>query len=321
MTVRTWGQHPVDIGLEFQAAGLSRNARTLYLMLPMTSRILPCGLLEITERRWATECALTLAEVEEALRELATTERASSGTTWLVIDWDTVELLIPTHLRDDGNLRNPKRRKGVETSIDKITSPALRAAALERLHAHPDWTSDDPPPAGPDRANDCPIDQPIHRAMDSPESSIPDPESSSSSSTDGLHTPAPPSDDDDQANQLTTDRARAACELIGARDYERAVTDGVAIRHHPSYLEACKDRALRAWLGDATLTAERWPDLDPAGIADHVDPSHTPGTNPGPDPPAHVPLDEHVVAGHVTEVNGAIVVDLAAARAAAEARP
>ena len=171
MTVRKWGQHPVDIGLEFQAAGLSRNARTLFLMLPMTSRILSCGLLEITERRWATECALTIAEVEEALHELASTERASSGYTWVVIDWDTVEMLIPTHLRDDGAL-NSKHRKGVLSSLDKIASPALRAVADARVAAHPAFAGQDPPPAGPDRptdrASDCPIDGPNDRPMDSP---------------------------------------------------------------------------------------------------------------------------------------------------------
>jgi len=118
---------------EFTA--LDARAQQLYcLLISYHSRNL-AGVLPLTLKRWAGSTRdATVDNITEALQQLA-----KAG--FIVVDWDTEEVLIRTYVRNDEVHRQPNLMKAARKFALQIESPALRralSAELMRLPEHKD---------------------------------------------------------------------------------------------------------------------------------------------------------------------------------------
>jgi hypothetical protein len=116
-------------------------------------------------------------------------------------------------------------------------------------------------------------------------------EPSSQSSVTATGDPDDRRDDDDrwpEANE-TDGRVQAAARILGQRDHDAVIADlGTAhVRVPKRHLAGCVDRWLAS--GDLADLAERYPDLTPEQLADHLDPD----TNPWLAAAGAVPADHH----------------------------
>lgn len=110
---------------------LDRAHQGMYFFLLSQPNLNHAGLLPLTLRKWAA-CAAgdTPASVEAALRHLA--ERR-----YVVIDWDTEELLVRTLVRNDGIWKQPKVMLAMVAAAGEIESLTLRRALLNELDRLP----------------------------------------------------------------------------------------------------------------------------------------------------------------------------------------
>lgn len=300
MTARRYGRLTVTIGSEMADAGLSANARLLYMSLECQPKMSACGLLEMQDRRWARDTGLARDELDAALAELDT-----AG--WVLVDHDTFEVLSTRHVRDDIQLSNPKIVAGVWNAIDRIESTRLRQAAIEAL-------PDDFPPRSGNRSGN-PSTEPLPDDRPDPCHLLPDTSSSSRTPSDATHLPGDDLVDDDDHTSNPDDptaRAHIACELIGDHDYERALADGQAPRARTKYRAACRTQARSTWLTTATRLAEDEPAWTPADIAQHLTATQLPA--PPPPPTARAPDVDLRTVPIATSDRGAPIVDLEAAR-------
>lgn len=114
---------------------LDAAAQQLYCLLISYSTRNYAGVLPLTLKRWAKSTSGATAEsVTAALEQLAARR-------FIVIDWDTEELLVRTYVRNDEVYRQPNVMESARKSALSVDSPALRRALSEefrRLPAHKD---------------------------------------------------------------------------------------------------------------------------------------------------------------------------------------
>jgi hypothetical protein len=85
-------------------------------------------------RRWTRTASDSSREsVEDALRKL-------DETRFIVVDWDTVEILIRTYIRNDGLYKQPKVMVSALRSALLVESPRLRSALAEELYLLPGFS-------------------------------------------------------------------------------------------------------------------------------------------------------------------------------------
>ncbi len=118
---------------EFTA--LDAGAQQLYcLLISYPTRNL-AGVLPLTLRRWANSTrGATVASVTDALRDLAASR-------FVVVDWNTEEVLIRTFIRNDEVHKQPNLMTAARRFCLQVDSPTLKwalHAELTRLPAHKD---------------------------------------------------------------------------------------------------------------------------------------------------------------------------------------
>lgn len=118
---------------EFTA--LNARSQQLYCLLISYSTRNLAGVLPLTLKRWTNSTAdATIDNLTDALIDLA-------ARNFVVIDWDTEEVLIRTYIRNDEVYRQPNLMKAARKFALQIESEALRWALhdeLMRLPVHKD---------------------------------------------------------------------------------------------------------------------------------------------------------------------------------------
>lgn len=100
--------------------------RTYFLLISEPS-ISNAGVMMLTLRRWARLAADTPIEVlEDHIRVL-------SDCRFLVVDWDTEELLVRSFIRNDGVVKQPHILLNAIRSVRHLRSPVLRVAVGREL--------------------------------------------------------------------------------------------------------------------------------------------------------------------------------------------
>lgn len=122
---------------------LDVEAQRLYMFLVSQPNIRYTGLLPIALRKWAaTAQGLTVADLERTLTVL-------DQARYVVVDWDTEELLVRTLVRNDDIWKMPYVMRSMVASAEEIESPRLRRALLAEVDRIPlDELSDEPSPKG-----------------------------------------------------------------------------------------------------------------------------------------------------------------------------
>ena len=111
---------------------LTARAQQVYAMLCSHSSRNMAGVLPVTLKRWANSTNdATVNNVTEALQELAANK-------FVVIDWDTEELLIRTFIRNDEVYRQPNLMKAARKFARQTESAALRWVLHDELSRLPD---------------------------------------------------------------------------------------------------------------------------------------------------------------------------------------
>jgi hypothetical protein len=130
---------------EFRA--LDPNAQWMYLLLTSQPEISAAGVLPLSITRWSTRAkGVTPEMVVGALQRL-------QAHRYVVLDFETEEVLVRSFVRWDGGYTNPKRRPVIQRAAEDVESKAIRrslAAEFRRLGL-PEWLSDshsDGPPPG-----------------------------------------------------------------------------------------------------------------------------------------------------------------------------
>lgn len=123
---RNYGRIATSMWRDSDFLGLGSDARFVYAMLVTQANISACGVLELTERRWARNVGLHRDRLDDALGEL--TARA-----YIVIDRETEEVLIRTFVKWDGGANNELRRKAIADAAEAVASESLRAVIAVEL--------------------------------------------------------------------------------------------------------------------------------------------------------------------------------------------
>lgn len=106
---------------------LTADAQRLYMLLLSQPNLSHCGLLPLTVKRWAQKAADTHpSRIEAGLDELADKR-------FVVLDYDTEELLIRSFIRGDEVYRQPNVLAAASKDAVGIASPALRAELLAEI--------------------------------------------------------------------------------------------------------------------------------------------------------------------------------------------
>lgn len=113
------------------------RAQRMYWFLYSQPTISLCGVLALTERRWADSASdETVETVHQALQELEENR-------YIVVDYDTQEVLVRTFAEHDGVGRSEKTRYPAYRLTEGISSPVIRRAAVQALiecgPPPPDW--------------------------------------------------------------------------------------------------------------------------------------------------------------------------------------
>lgn len=115
---------------------LPGRAQRMYWLLYSQPTISLCGVVALTERRWASSASdETTDTVRGALQELQDAD-------FVLIDYDTEEVLVRTFARHDGVWRSPKTFGPAWHQLHSIGSARLRVEAYKQL------TELGSPPAG-----------------------------------------------------------------------------------------------------------------------------------------------------------------------------
>lgn len=106
---------------------LSPQAQRLYLMLTSQDSCDNAGRLPLTARRWAKGSTQTdTGDIEKALAEL-------EAALFVIVDYDTEEVLIRSFMRWDGIVKQPQMMKSALREALRVKSPRLRAALAREL--------------------------------------------------------------------------------------------------------------------------------------------------------------------------------------------
>ena len=115
---------------EFTAMG-ARSQQVYCLLISYPTRNV-AGVLPLTLKRWTNSTAdATIDNLTEALIDLA-------ARNFIVIDWDTEEVLIRTYIRNDEVYRQPNLMKSARKFALQIESATLRWALHDELMRLPD---------------------------------------------------------------------------------------------------------------------------------------------------------------------------------------
>lgn len=148
---RNYGRISTSIWRDPDFLDLSPEARFTYTMLVTQPNVSPCGILELTERRWARALGYARETLTKALDELTTRN-------YVVVDEDTEELLIRTFIKWDGGANNDLRRKAITEAAGAIASPSIAHAIAPEL-ARAGLSNPPPsPPDGPSNGHRSPVD-------------------------------------------------------------------------------------------------------------------------------------------------------------------
>lgn len=109
----------------------AREQQVYALLISFSTRNL-AGVLPLTLKRWAN--ATADASIENVTRAL----ESLSAKTFVVVDWDTEELLVRTFIRNDEVYRQPNLMKAALKFASQVESQALRWALHDELLRLPD---------------------------------------------------------------------------------------------------------------------------------------------------------------------------------------
>lgn len=172
---RNHGRILTSIWRDDDFLALSPSAQRLFLFLISQPELNHAGLLPLRVRRWAPKASgLTVAELRADLDALTTAR-------FVVVDHDTEELLIRTHVRNDGVWKQPKVLAAAAVEARHIESPRLVQALLTELLRLPTnrltEASQDELRTFVDalraRVPDTPPDTPAHTLPDTPPEGFP----------------------------------------------------------------------------------------------------------------------------------------------------
>jgi hypothetical protein len=139
---------------------LSRDARFLYSVLLLQTKLTLAGSLDYVPQRWAPTCSATPAEVESWVDEL---EQAR----FVQVDRETFELVIRTFTKHDlGDRPNVNIVKGMWSAWAAILSPRLRQVVVEAMPADIFNRVEAPKEAIDIRAGQTPFERPLERASE-----------------------------------------------------------------------------------------------------------------------------------------------------------
>jgi hypothetical protein len=106
---------------------LDPDAQRVYFMLLSQRSLNHAGVLPLTVKKWANNCAATSTEdVWTALKKLDVAR-------YIVVDTNTEEVLIRSFIRNDGVARQPNVLKAALRFASGVESPRLRAALAGEL--------------------------------------------------------------------------------------------------------------------------------------------------------------------------------------------
>ena len=106
---------------------LPSRSKMVYLQLISQANISKTGVLPTVPRRWAS--MYPDLEVDDILAAVEQLSQAG----FVVVDFDTEELLVRTYMRYDEMYNQPNGRKAIAAALDEIVSVTLRAAVEEEL--------------------------------------------------------------------------------------------------------------------------------------------------------------------------------------------
>lgn len=106
---------------------LSVEAQRMYLLLLSQDSLDNAGRLLLTVKRWAAGCqATSTGDAEKALAEL-------DAARFVVVDYETEEVLIRSFIRNDGIVKQPQMMKSALREALVIRSPLLRSVLAREL--------------------------------------------------------------------------------------------------------------------------------------------------------------------------------------------
>lgn len=157
LMARNYGQIVATIWRDPDFQKLPIVAQWVYIMLATQGDISSCGLLSVTLGRWANYASdLTRDALSDALSTL-------SDQRFVIVDWDTEELLVRSFTKWDGGSTNSKRRPAIVAAAESVVSPVIRgvlAVELDKLsvphallHSPSDTASHDPSDTPSDRGS------------------------------------------------------------------------------------------------------------------------------------------------------------------------
>ena len=124
---RKFAQIIKDIWRDTDWKSLTMPAQWLYKALLSQDSINYAGIIPLTVRRWSKLARdLTVEVVEKAIEEL-------SQARFVVVDWDTEEVLIRSFIRNDGLWEQPRMMGTALRNAVEVQSPSLRAALAHEL--------------------------------------------------------------------------------------------------------------------------------------------------------------------------------------------
>lgn len=127
----TYGRVMSSIWTDPDFIALKPQVQQVYLLLLSSSSRDHAGVLPLTLRRWAKcSAGATTASIEAALNALA-------DANFVVVDWDTEEVLVRTYIRNDGVWKQPQVMRAALRSAADVQSYRLRNAVAAELNSLP----------------------------------------------------------------------------------------------------------------------------------------------------------------------------------------
>lgn len=327
---RTHGQILVTIWGDPEFTARSSAAQRVYMMLTSQLKLSMVGVLDYKPHRWAQYAPdTTVEDIENAVQELADHRFVVVDR-----DTDELLVRTIVRYDGIRHTANRNLLKGMWSAWESVESPVLRRVVVEHIPAAVwDSKRSAAPPEAVAMRPSCPQPEPPDRTggydrRSEPKAqrngaTVPDTQTRRSESQEpavstagsdrrseprgrarsNFHLPPSNSHLPSQSTYTATggpgsgeddDRVAAAAKILGTRDYEQALADGIEIRSaaHGSY----KARCIEAWLpggrrhDELADAAALLPRLDGQALADHVDPNTNPfltASAPG-SPPAAI---------------------------------
>lgn len=142
---REYGRVWLSIWSDFEFRQLDVHTQWLYLALVSQPGMSTCGVLSYAPNRWSGLAeGLTARQVERSVARL-------EAARLIVVDRETDELLIRTHIRYDKPLRTVNTAKAVARTWAQIVSPEIQKVVLTELqrlsdeNEFPEWLGWDVP--------------------------------------------------------------------------------------------------------------------------------------------------------------------------------